>query len=537
MTDAVYSVDREGKLLYANPVAAASFHRGVSEIVGKTLWDLFPENPAARQMESIRKVIQEQQGHVLVDLLNEGAKKKWLRTSIQPIVTAEGLAQSVVCVSQDVTDQKMLLEERENLAGEQSAIFVELQKSTHLWETTFDSLSDLLSIQDGDFRIVKANKAYCAFMNKKPSEIIGRHCYELMHGATGPIANCPHKKSLLNGKTETFELLDEKTGQAREITTSPHYDEQGRIIGTIHVVKDITARKNADGLVLEYMKKIERTNEELQAAADHARCMTEKAQRASEAKNQFLATISHEIRTPLNGVMGMSELLMDTALDAEQSNYARIIRSSAHSLLTMVTDILDFSKIEAGKMDLDAVNFDIQKTLHDCILIFKKTAADKGLALALCVHPLVPKVLKGDPVRFGQVLSNLIGNAIKFTEFGSIAVSVSVEKELGDSVTLLVGVKDTGIGVAEDKINSIFDCFSRIDNPRIPKHSGTGLGLSISKRLVGLMEGRIGVSSVVNRGSHFWFAVQFEKPGTDDSITEKPQTRLIVNNTLEGRAA
>ena len=170
-------------------------------------------------------------------------------------------------------------------------------------------------------------------------------------------------------------------------------------------------------------------------------------------------------------------------------------------------------------------------------MIFKKTAADKGLALALCVHPLVPKVLKGDPVRFGQVISNLIGNAIKFTEFGSIAVSVSVEKELGDSVTLLVGVKDTGIGVAEDKINSIFDCFSRIDNPRIPKHSGTGLGLSISKRLVGLMEGRIGVSSVVNRGSHFWFAVQFEKPGTDDSITEKPQTRLIVNNTLEGRAA
>jgi two-component system, sensor histidine kinase and response regulator len=140
-------------------------------------------------------------------------------------------------------------------------------------------------------------------------------------------------------------------------------------------------------------------------------------------------------------------------------------------------------------------------------------------------------------VRFGQVLSNLIGNAIKFTEFGSIAVSVSVEKELEDSLMLLVGVKDTGVGIAKDKINTIFDCFSRIDNPRIPKHSGTGLGLSISKRLVDLMEGRIGVSSVVNRGSHFWFTVQFEKPRAENSITEKPHTRLTVNNTLEGRAA
>jgi PAS domain S-box-containing protein len=449
----------------------------------------------------------------------------------------EGLAQSVVCVSHDITDQKMLQEERENLANEQRALFVEMQKSTHLWETTFDSLSDLISIQDHDFRIVKANKAYCAFTNKKPSEIIGKHCYELMHCAAGPVNHCPYKKSLSSGTTETLELTDEKTGQAQEITTSPHYDEQGRIIGAIHVVKDTTARKNADGLILEYMKKIERTNEDLKAAAAHARCMTEKAQRASEAKNHFLATISHEIRTPLNGVMGMSELLMDTTLNAEQNNYARIIRSSAHSLLTMVTDILDFSKIEAGKMDLDAIDFDIQKTLLDCILIFKKTAADKGLALALCVHPSVPKVINGDPVRFGQVLSNLIGNAIKFTEFGSIAVSVSVEKELGDSVTFLVEVKDTGIGIAEDKINTIFDCFSRIDNPRIPKHCGTGLGLSISKRLVGLMDGRIGVSSAINRGSHFWFTVQFEKPGADDSITEKPHTRLTVNNSLEGRAA
>ena len=536
MTDAVYCVDREGKLLHANSVAATLFHCGVSEIVGKTIEDLFPKKPASRQMETIHKVIHERQGHVLVDLLIEGTKKKWLRTSIQPIMSAEGLAQSVVCVSQDVTDQKMLLEERGNLADEQRAIFIELQKSTHVWETTFDSLSDLISIQDRDFRIVKANKAYCAFMNKKPSEIIGNHCYELMHGAAGPVDHCPHKKSLSSGKTKTLELIDEKTGQAQEITASPHYDEQGRIIGTIHVVKDITARKNADGLVLEYMKKIERTNEELKDAVAHARCMTEKAQRASEAKNQFLATISHEIRTPLNGVMGMLELLMDTALNAEQSNYARIIRSSAHSLLTMVTDILDFSKIEAGKMDLDAVDFDIQKTLRDCILIFKKTASDKGLALALCVHPSVPQIINGDPVRFGQVLSNLIGNAIKFTEFGSIAVSVSVEKELGDSVTLLVGVKDTGIGIAEDKINTIFDSFSRIDNPRIPKHSGTGLGLSISKRLVGLMEGRIGVSSAINRGSHFWFTVQFEKPGAD-SISEKPHTTLTLNNTLEGRAA
>jgi PAS domain S-box-containing protein len=519
MTDAVYAVNRAGELLYANHSAADSFNCSASDLIGKTIWELYPKETAAKQMESINKVIRERQGHIFIELNVDGAAKNWLRTSIQPLVEPCGDVQSVICVSQDITDQKTLQEERENLANEQQAILVELQKSAHLWETTFNSLSDPITIQDSEFRIVKANKAYVKFMNKKPSEIIGKHCYELFHGASGPIAGCPHMKSLAEGKIETFELHDEINSKVQEITTSPHCDQNGQMVGTIHVVKDITARKNAENMILDFMKKIELANAGLKAAVKRAECMTEKAQRANYAKNQFLATISHEIRTPLNGVMGMSEILMDTPLNEEQTEYARIIRASADSLLTIITDILDFSKIEAGKMDLDAIDFDLRKTLGDCVAIFTGAASDKGLALTVDVHHSVPPIINGDPVRFGQIVSNLISNAFKFTEFGSIAVSIGVEKESDDVIEIIVSVKDTGIGIEENKIGSIFECFSHIDNPLIPKHLGTGLGLSISKRLVGLMHGSIWVTSVAGQGSDFRFTVQFNKAAAALSIT------------------
>jgi len=245
------------------------------------------------------------------------------------------------------------------------------------------------------------------------------------------------------------------------------------------------------------------------------------AEAANEAKGHFLANISHELRTPMNGIIGMTELALDTELSAEQRDLLETSRNSAISLLYLLNDVLDFSRMEAKGVQLDNVSFDPAKLVLETVRVIEDHAKQKGLSLTCEISPEIPPAVTGDPARLRQILVNLLGNALKFTPAGSVLVRAIVESRASDQIQIRFSVTDTGIGIPKEKQSVIFQPFAQADGSMTRKYGGTGLGLSISMRLVEMMGGRMWMASEPGKGSTFHFSIGFTRPEGDEQATVK----------------
>ncbi|WP_378952797.1 ATP-binding protein [Pelosinus sp. sgz500959] len=389
----------------------------------------------------------------------------------------------------------------ENLRATQEALYHEKL----LTDALFDSVPGMLYLYDDQGKLVRWNKRHEKMTGYSPDELSGMDILAWYKGDEETTTHITNKiqRALKEGFADIEADLQRKDGTklVAYLTAVPL-----KIDGKMHFAGigiDIAERKKAV--------------EEMVAAL-------KKAEKANLAKSQFLANMSHEIRTPMNGIIGMTDLTLMTDLEEQQREYLTIVKTSTLSLLRVLNDILDYSKIEAGKIELEKGLFDLTETMNEVIDLFDIGAKQKELLLTLKIDERVPKRIIGDSVRLRQVVSNLVGNGIKFTYEGEICINVDVIEQYEKQIKLRFIVTDTGIGIPEDKLDKLFKRFSQVDDSNTRQFGGTGLGLAISKKLIEIMDGEIGVESKENLGSTFFFTAVFELPKEEIKEIKKDST-------------
>ncbi len=471
-------ITNDGAISFINNSLCKSLGYKADEIIGKKLQDYkFYQDGSKNDLDNFTNYKE-------LVLKNKYDKAKSFIISISTLTSNIHNQNEIMIILTDITDRKNM---EEALSIEQNMI-----------SSLIDNIPDTIYFKDQKGRFIKINKAQAQVLGlTKPEQAIGKTDFDFFTSDHAHDAAKDEQRIINEGKPLVGKIEKIRTagGEFRWVSaTKIPLNINGKISGIVGISRDITE-------LTEISDELKRKNEELDIALA-------KAETATVAKSNFLANMSHEIRTPMNGVIGMTNLLLETELSREQREYLETIRNGGNALLVLINDILDFSKIESGKLDLECNEFNLRDRIEESLDLQAVNAAHKGIELAYLIEDNTPTTLIGDMARLGQIINNLLSNAVKFTKEGEVTINVSARELFNKHYEFTFAIRDTGIGIPQDRMDRLFKSFSQVDSSTTRKYGGTGLGLAISKRLCELMEGDMWVESEPNAGSTFYFTIK-----------------------------
>ena len=511
LPDQIYYKDAKGRIVEANESCCRHHGLSADEIRGKTDRELYPGSRGEEAWEREQQLMRSRDVLRELEQFDEGGDETlYLDTVKIPLLSESGRLLGLAGISRDVSEQ-MRAERALQAAkkeSEQRAAFI---------HAIFDNLGDQLYYKDAQCRVVGGNKTWLKYCGVEDlNELVGKTDEDLYPGSLGHDLLAGEQALIASGERirirERHERADGSIFHCESIKC-PMHNEEGEIIGLAGITRDITEQVENEQALIQSRQE---------------------AEVANEAKSIFLAMMSHEIRTPMNGVIGASSLLAGTPLSPAQAEFVRTIVVSGENLLTLINDILDYSKIEAGKIDLEVVSFSLRSCIEDSFDLFVQASSTKNLELLYYVDPALPEALMGDPSRLRQVLVNLLGNAVKFTDRGEVGLRAEVLETKGDDYLLRVAVYDTGIGISEQAQKKLFKPFTQVEGSSTRKYEGTGLGLTISRRLIELMGGKIWLESKEGEGSTFFFEISLPK---SEQLPENYTRPEVHSSDLAGKRA
>jgi PAS domain S-box-containing protein len=541
--------DAAGRIEYSNRAFERVLGYASEELIGRVFFDVLV-GPDGREQSRQRLEHGFSAGAASAfenEWITKSGERRRISFSNVPTLDAQGAVEYYVTTGIDITDR---------YRAEQELLKSETQFRS-IWEASCEPM--FLTGPSGD--IVKVNAAFAGLLGADIRALEGTHVTALFDPEQREAVWGRYLARFASGAKKHF--LESELHFAHghsgifEISAT-RVEIPGQTSQMLFVLRDVTQQKKSAEELARAKEAAEAANGELISANRSleetgrlAREMADRAEALSAAKSDFLANMTHEVRTPLNGILGMTGLALETDLQPDQREYLDLVKSSAEALLSLVSDVLDFSKYEAGKLGLDCVEFSVRTLLREVLRPLALRASVSGLVFESRVDDAVPDQLIGDPMRIGQVLRNLVGNAIKFTNQGKVSVDVHAESIQGSSVTLSFSIADTGIGIPREMHQVIFEAFTQADGSTTRRYGGTGLGLSISSGLVEMMDGRIWVESDPGKGSTFYFTITLElpaekaSPGLDRPAQDRNQTapkrnlRILVaeDNSVNQRLA